>query len=94
MCIQFNVQKFPPKNIFISRKDYSFCDQILQVVAILDKKLKIFIFIFFFFFFFFFQFFFRDIFHLAVAFQRYQIYEIFFVVRKICAMNKKSNLRS
>ena len=90
MCIQFNVQKFPAKYIFISRKDYSFCDQILQVVAILDKKLKIFIFIYFFFF----QFFFRDIFHLAVAFQRYQIYEIFFVVRKICAMNKKSNLRS
>ena len=28
------------------RKDWSFCGQILQVIAILDKKLKIFIFIF------------------------------------------------
>ena len=27
--------------IFIIRKNWNFCDQILQVVAILDKKLKI-----------------------------------------------------
>ena len=37
---------------FIIRKDSNFCDQILQVVAILGKMLKIFIFISFNFFFF------------------------------------------
>ena len=30
----------------MTNKDCNFCDQILQVVAILDKKLKVFIFFF------------------------------------------------
>ena len=38
---------YTKKNIFTIRKDRNFCDQILQAVVILDKKLKIFIFIFF-----------------------------------------------
>ena len=33
-------------NIFMMRKDWSLCDQILQTVAVLDKKLTIFIFLF------------------------------------------------
>ena len=43
----------------MTNKDCNFCDQILQVVAILDKKLKAFIF------------FSKIIFHLPGAIQKY-----------------------
>ena len=37
----FSKTKKNPKNyIFMIEKDWNFCDQILQYVAILDKKLK------------------------------------------------------
>ena len=35
---------FKKKRVFMTNKDCNFCNQILQVVAILDKKLKVFIF--------------------------------------------------
>ena len=41
-----HLQKYFMSYIFMIKKDSCFCDQILQAVAILDKKLKIFIFIF------------------------------------------------
>ena len=50
------------------RKDWNFCHQILRAVAILDKKLKIFIFIFSTLIFLFFKRFSTLIFHAAVAF--------------------------
>ena len=37
-------KKFPKRNhIFMTKKDWRFCDQVSQVISILDKKWKIFI---------------------------------------------------
>ena len=47
-ALSFNFLKKSRENYFcIIRKDWNFCDWILQAATILDKKLKIFIFIFF-----------------------------------------------
>ena len=47
LLFNFSKKKFQKNiNTFIITKDSSFCDQILQAVAFLDKTLKTFIFIF------------------------------------------------
>ena len=60
------------------RKDWNFWDRISQAVAILNKKLKIFIFIFFQIqLFFFSKIICTFIFHSAMTFKQYQIYHFF-----------------
>ena len=58
------------------RKDWTFCGQNLQTIAILHKKLKFFMFIFFGFNLFFPKNFHIVTFHLPVAFQKYRIYQM------------------
>ena len=69
------------------RKNWNFCDQIFEAVAISDKNLKIFIFMFFQFQFFFF---FQNIFHFNIPLVKFiRFFKTIEEVSKISAVNKK-----
>ena len=73
--VQLKKKQIPQNLIFVIRKYWSFCDEVLQAASTLDKQLKIFVLVFSILIHLFSKIFSHSIFHLAVSFQQYQIYD-------------------